>query len=56
MYQPPDLLITSFSTAIVMISLIFENPSSKQKSRLAVLNGWMGYTLLDTNYVDKWTN
>ncbi|BDT03291.1 hypothetical protein SHM_09370 [Spiroplasma ixodetis] len=20
------------------------------------LNDWMGYTLLDTNYVDKWTN
>ncbi|WP_353305604.1 hypothetical protein [Spiroplasma ixodetis] len=26
------------------------------KSQTPLTSWWMGYTLLDTNYVDKWTN
>ncbi|WP_400254605.1 hypothetical protein [Spiroplasma endosymbiont of Cleonymus obscurus] len=30
--------------------------TSANKGNLYITEKWMGYTLLDTNYVDKWTN
>ncbi|BET38426.1 hypothetical protein [Spiroplasma ixodetis] len=37
----------------------YESTNMKIKEICKVFNitrNWMGYTLLDTNYVDKWTN
>ncbi|WP_458258464.1 hypothetical protein [Spiroplasma endosymbiont of Dactylopius coccus] len=40
----------------ISVVLDFEMISKLKKLKKPLNIWWMGYTLLDTNYVDKWTN